>query len=58
MDTEQRGSRAAQPAEEEIKKHGDPLKKHVADQAGKQMQGREPQDARDDKAGKGNRDEA
>lgn len=55
MDTDWTGSRAAQPADEEIKKHGDPLKKHVADVPGQQTpgSGQVRQDARDDKGKRG-----
>lgn len=53
MVTDRTAGRAAQPAEEEIKKHGDVLKKQVADAAGQQKQampgdGQEHKDARDD----------
>ncbi|HYD60948.1 MAG TPA: hypothetical protein VEC35_11365 [Noviherbaspirillum sp.] len=53
MDTDRTAGRAAQPAEEEIKKHGDVLKKQVADAAGQQQkgmpgEGQESKEARDD----------
>ena len=53
MVTDRTAGRAAQPAEEEIKKHGDVLKKQVADAAGQQKQsmrgeGEEHKDARND----------
>lgn len=35
MDTDQNRKRVAEPAEEEIKKHGDQLETQVADAAGK-----------------------
>jgi hypothetical protein len=38
MNTDQVKGRLAQPADEEIKKHGDQLEKQVRDAAGKQEQ--------------------
>lgn len=38
MNTDKTRGRVAEPAAEEIKKHGDPFKSQVADAAGKQRQ--------------------
>ena len=40
MNTDQKDSGVAQPAEEELKKHGDQLKKQVKDAAGRQLKGK------------------
>ena len=37
MNTDQRKSGVAQPADEELKKHGDPLERQVKDAAGKPL---------------------
>ena len=36
METDKNQRRVAEPAEEEIKKHGDPMKQQVAEAAGKE----------------------
>lgn len=49
MDTDSKRRQVAEPAEEEIKKHGDQLKMPVEEAAGKKLQDEEPkQDRKDD----------
>ena len=52
METDRKQGRVAEPAEEEIKKHGDPMKQQVAGAAGKEVGNVEPQsDSKDSKDG-------
>jgi hypothetical protein len=48
MNTDQSKDGVAQPAEEEIKKHGDQLKKQVQDAAGEQLQDKNDKKRKDE----------
>lgn len=47
MNTDQSTGGVAQPAEEELKKHGDLLKKQVKDAAGEQSQDKDDEKGKD-----------
>lgn len=51
MDTDDKRKRVAEPAEEEIKKHGDQLKTPVEEAAGKKSDDKELKPDRSDQAG-------
>lgn len=48
MNTDQSKDGVAQPAEEEIKKHGDQLKKQVQDAAGEQLRNKNDEKRKED----------